>query len=35
MAFKHEGFWSAVDVLRDKLVLQNLWDQDKAPWKTW
>ena len=35
MAFKHDGFWSAVDVLRDKLLLKNLWDQDKAPWKTW
>jgi|TARA_B100001079_G_C16367239_1_gene495727 glucose-1-phosphate cytidylyltransferase len=35
MAYKHEGFWHPVDVLRDKLLLQSLWDQNKAFWKTW
>ena len=35
MAYQHEGFWHSVDVLRDKLLLQNLWDQNKAFWKTW
>ena len=35
MAYKHEGFWHPVDVLRDKLLLQSLWDQNKAFWKVW
>ena len=35
IAYKHEGFWHPVDVLRDKLLLQSLWDQNKAFWKTW
>lgn len=35
MAFKHEGFWQPMDTLRDKNYLQNLWDNNKAPWKIW
>ena len=35
MGYKHTGFWHAMDVLRDKMVLQNLWEQKKAPWKIW
>jgi len=35
MAFKHTGFWQPMDTLRDKMHLQDLWDQNKAPWKTW
>ena len=35
MAYQHEGYWSAVDVQRDKLLLQDLWDQNKAFWKIW
>jgi len=35
MGYKHTGFWHAMDVLRDKIVLQNLWEQKKAPWKIW
>lgn len=34
-AFKHEGFWYAMDTLRDKQHLQGLWDSQKAPWKLW
>ena len=34
-AFKHSGFWQPMDTLRDKLILNNLWDKDKAPWKVW
>jgi len=34
-AFKHNGFWYAVDTLRDKNYLQSLWDSNKAPWKIW
>lgn len=34
-AFKHTGFWKPMDALRDKIELENLWDSQKAPWKTW
>ena len=35
MAFTHEGFWQPMDTLRDKVHLQELWDEGRAPWKTW
>lgn len=35
MSYKHEGFWHPMDTLRDKIYLQDLWDKNKAPWKTW
>ena len=35
MAFKHEGFWMPMDTLREKIVLNKLWDTGKASWKTW
>ena len=35
MAFQHEGFWQPMDTLRDKVYLQELWEEGKAPWKTW
>jgi len=34
-AFKHNGFWKAMDTLRDKIVLDELWNKKKAPWKDW
>ena len=34
-AYKHSGFWQPMDTLRDHTLLQNLWEQDKAPWKIW
>ena len=34
-AYKHDGFWQSMDTLRDKHVLEELWMQDKAPWKIW
>lgn len=34
-AFKHEGFWHPMDMLKDKIDLNKLWDQNKAPWKVW
>ena len=34
-AFKHEGFWQAMDTLRDKNCLEDLWKSGKAPWKMW
>ena len=35
MSFTHDGFWQPMDTLRDKVYLQELWDQDNTPWKTW
>ena len=35
MAYIHEGFWQPMDTLRDKVYLQELWEAEKAPWKTW
>jgi glucose-1-phosphate cytidylyltransferase len=35
MAFEHAGFWHAMDTLRDKNLLEELWTSNKAPWKTW
>jgi glucose-1-phosphate cytidylyltransferase len=34
-AFRHEGFWQPMDTLRDKIRLEELWAQGKAPWKVW
>lgn len=34
-AYKHEGFWYAMDTLRDKNYLEESWATDKAPWKVW
>jgi glucose-1-phosphate cytidylyltransferase len=34
-AFFHHGFWQAMDTLRDKQHLEDLWSKGKAPWKTW
>lgn len=33
-AYCHEGFWHAMDTVRDKIELESMW-QTKAPWKTW
>ena len=34
-AFRHHGFWQAMDTLRDKVRLEELWDTGAAPWKKW
>lgn len=34
-AFFHRGFWQAMDTLRDRQQLEELWSTGKAPWKTW
>lgn len=34
-AYKHGGFWSPMDTLRDKNYLEELWDAGQAPWKVW
>ncbi len=33
--FKHEGFWQAMDTVRDHAVLQELWQSGRAPWRVW
>jgi glucose-1-phosphate cytidylyltransferase len=35
MAYQHDGFWQPMDTLRDKNHLENLWQNNQAPWKTW
>jgi glucose-1-phosphate cytidylyltransferase len=35
MAYKHTGFWQCMDTLRDKHLLNQLWDSGEAPWKIW
>jgi glucose-1-phosphate cytidylyltransferase len=34
-AFFHDGFWQPMDTLRDKTLLEELWDNGNAPWKNW
>jgi glucose-1-phosphate cytidylyltransferase len=35
MAFRHEGFWQCMDTIRDKRLLESLWDKGAAPWAVW
>lgn len=34
-AYRHSGFWQPMDTLRDKNVLEDLWQSGKAPWYVW
>lgn len=34
-AYRHEGFWQPMDTLRDKVLLESLWDSGEPPWKVW
>jgi glucose-1-phosphate cytidylyltransferase len=34
-AFSHHGFWQPMDTMREKLLLNRLWDSGQAPWKLW
>jgi glucose-1-phosphate cytidylyltransferase len=34
-AYTHGDFWMPMDTMREKLVLDRLWDSGQAPWKTW
>jgi glucose-1-phosphate cytidylyltransferase len=31
----HSGFWQCMDTLRDKELLNHLWDSGEAPWRHW
>jgi glucose-1-phosphate cytidylyltransferase len=32
-AYRHDGFWQCMDTLRDKRLLESLWQSGNAPWK--
>lgn len=34
-AYKHTSFWQCMDTLREKHILQTLWDSGNPPWKLW
>ena len=34
-AFRHDGFWQSMDTLRDRLLLEQLWNEGSPPWKIW
>ena len=33
--WQHKGFWSAMDTLRERHYLEQLWEKEEAPWKVW
>jgi len=33
--YKHNGFWQCMDTYRDYLLLEDLWESERAPWKVW
>jgi glucose-1-phosphate cytidylyltransferase len=35
MAYTHNGFWQPMDTMRDKQLLEELWESGSAPWKLW
>jgi glucose-1-phosphate cytidylyltransferase len=34
-AYRHRGFWHPMDTLRDKLLLESLWESGSPPWRVW
>jgi glucose-1-phosphate cytidylyltransferase len=34
-AYRHQGFWHPMDTLRDKTILEKMWENNEAPWKVW
>lgn len=34
-SYRHYGYWKPMDMLRDKMQLEELWNNNKAPWKNW
>lgn len=35
VAYRHEGFWQCMDTMRDRKYLEDLWSENRAPWKVW
>lgn len=33
--YRHEGFWTPVETVRDKTLMEALWSRKEAPWKVW
>jgi glucose-1-phosphate cytidylyltransferase len=34
-AYRHTGFWDCMDTYKDAILLNDLWEQGRAPWKVW
>lgn len=35
VGYKHYGFWSCMDTLKEKNILEDMWSSGQAPWKIW
>jgi glucose-1-phosphate cytidylyltransferase len=35
MAYQHDSFWQCMDTLREKNLLERMWESGQAPWKCW
>lgn len=35
IAYKYNGFWQCMDTMKDKMYLEELLEENKAPWKVW
>lgn len=35
VAYRHDSFWQCMDTMRDKLLLEHLWQSGRVPWKVW
>lgn len=35
VAYRHDGFWQNMDTLRDRAILEKLWESGSPPWKIW
>ena len=35
MSYRHHGFWQCMDTMREKIILEKLWQSGRAPWKKW
>jgi glucose-1-phosphate cytidylyltransferase len=35
MAYRHNSFWQCMDTLREKHILEKMWEEGNSPWKTW
>ena len=35
MSYQHEGFWQCMDTQYEHRLLEEMWEQKRAPWKTW
>jgi len=35
MGYRHEGFWQPMDTLRERTMLEKMWESGCAPWKVW